>query len=193
MKNPIEWFGQWLDEAKAHADVLEPTAMTLATATKDAVPSARIVLLKAHDARGFVFYTNLESRKSRELKANPQAALCFHWKPLLRQVRVEGRVEPVSKEEADHYFATRPLLSRLGAIASKQSRPLPRRDDFMHAVHALEANYSEENPPPRPDFWSGWRVIPGVIEFWQEGGYRLHDRDVFRRDGDGWNVEKLYP
>lgn len=193
MKDPIALFSEWFEAAKADASILEPTAMTLATATKDGMPSARIVLLKAFDARGFMFYTNLESRKSQELVDNPRAALCFHWKKLLRQIRIEGDVEQVSDEEADAYFNGRPLLSRLGAIASKQSQELPKRENFTNAIGALQKKYSQENPPPRPDFWSGWRVVPRVIEFWQEGEFRLHDREVYTRDGTSWATKKLYP
>jgi pyridoxamine 5'-phosphate oxidase len=193
LKDPIARFSEWFAEAKATPAILEPTAMTLATATKDAVPSARIVLLKAHDARGFVFYTNLQSRKSQELKANPKASLCFHWKQLLRQIRIEGDAERVSAAEADAYFAGRPLMSRLGAIASDQSRVLAKREDFLNRIEALQKQYSESTPPPRPDYWSGWRIVPRAIEFWQEGEFRLHDRDMYVRDGQEWKVKKLYP
>lgn len=193
MKDPFVIFAEWLLEAKAHPDIFEPTAMTLATATPEAIPSARIVLLKAFDERGFVFYTNLESRKSVELTANPHAALCFHWKPILKQIRIEGNVEKVSDVEADAYFAGRPLMSRLGAIASDQSRPLAKREDFLQRIEALQQKYSESNPPPRPAHWSGWRVVPRVIEFWEEGEYRLHNRDVYTRTEQKWSVEKLYP
>jgi pyridoxamine 5'-phosphate oxidase len=191
--DPFARFAEWLEQAKTHPSVFEPTAMTLATATKDAFPSARIVLLKAFDARGFVFYTNLESRKSHEIKANPHASLCFHWKPLLKQIRIDGDAEQVSDAEADAYFAGRPLLSRLGAMASLQSRPLAKRADFLNRVEALQKQYTEANPLPRPDFWSGWRIIPRAIEFWQEGEFRLHDRDLYTRAGDSWKMEKLYP
>jgi pyridoxamine 5'-phosphate oxidase len=192
MQDPLDRFGEWFADAKAHLPENEYNAMTLATATKDGVPSARIVLLKGIDARGFVFYTNLESRKSQELKENPKAALCFHWIARGRQVRVEGRVEKVSDAEADAYFASRPQGARLGAIASKQSRPLDMRDTLVSSVKALEERYGE-NPPPRPEFWSGWRVAPERIEFWEEGKFRLHNREVYMRDRQGWRVEKLYP
>jgi len=193
MNDPINRFAEWLLEAKTHPDIFEPTAMTLATATKDAAPSARIVLLKSFDARGFVFYTNLESRKSQELKDNPKAALCFHWKPILKQIRIEGDVERVADAEADAYFAGRPLMSRFGAIASDQSRPLAKREDFLERIKKLEETYSASKPPPRPSNWSGWRVVPRAIEFWQEGEYRLHERDLYVREGKGWRVGQLYP
>jgi pyridoxamine 5'-phosphate oxidase len=193
MNDPIARFAEWFDEAKADPSIHEPNSMTLATATPDGAPSARIVLLKAFDARGFVFYTNLGSRKSGEIKANPRAALCFHWKPLFKQIRIEGDVAQVEDAEADVYFNERPLISRLGAIASLQSRPLAHREDFMARVKKLQETYSESNPPPRPDFWSGWRVAPRAIEFWQDGEFRLHDRDLYTREGQGWKMEKLYP
>ena len=189
-QKPIEQFADWLEQAKAEKSIKEPTAMTLATATTVGKPSARIVLLKNHDERGFVFYTNLESRKSEEIKANPYAALCFHWMPLEKQVRVEGRIEPVSVEEADAYFASRPRESRIGAWASKQSRTLPHRGALMLAEYTAKFLGREV---PRPPFWSGWRVVPDRIEFWQQSAFRLHDREVFTRVGQGWDVEKLYP
>jgi pyridoxamine 5'-phosphate oxidase len=191
--DPIALFSTWLAEARANPQVLEPTGMALATATRGGMPSVRMVLLKGHDARGFVFYTNLGSRKSEELKQNPQAALCFHWKALGRQVRVEGAVEQVSDAEADAYYASRPFESRLGAIASLQSRPLESREALISRIDALRENYSESNPPPRPSFWSGWRVVPQVIEFWRDGEFRIHDREVYTRHGEGWDVERLYP
>jgi pyridoxamine 5'-phosphate oxidase len=193
MTDPIKQFEAWLKEAKADPSILEPTAMTLATASSDGVPSARMVLLKGLDARGFVFYTNMESRKSEELAANPRAALCFFWKGLLRQVRVEGPVERVSEREADAYFTTRPLGARIGAIASKQSRVLASREALVRQVEELSKRYDATHPPPRPANWSGWRVVPGVIEFWQEGDARLHDRERFTRQGNEWKIEKLYP
>src|SRR5262249_50398351 len=150
-------------------------------------PSARIVLLKAFDERGFVFYTNLESRKSREIKANPFAALCFYWMPLDLQVRIEGKIEQVSDAEADAYFATRPRESQIGAWSSLQSRPLDSRDSLVKAV-AENTKRFEGKPVPCPPHWSGWRVVPEKIEFWQQGTARLHEREVFMRDGDGWNI-----
>ncbi len=191
--DPIERFSAWYAEALAQPGTGEPTAMTLATASKQGAPSLRVVLLKAHDARGFVFYTNMESHKSLELKANPQAALCFYWGQLKRQVRVEGSVEQVSDQEADAYFASRALNSQIGALASAQSRELDSRETLMRKVSVLEKQYSEKNPPARPAYWSGWRVVPRVIEFWQEGKFRLHDREVYTRKGDEWTVKRLYP
>ncbi len=170
----------------------DPNALALATATPDGHPSVRMVLLKGFDDRGFVFYTNYESRKGGELQANPHAALLFHWKSLRRQVRVEGPVGPVSEAEADAYFASRARVSRLGAIASDQSRPLPSRAEFERRVAALDAQYPGDTIP-RPVHWSGFRVTPESIEFWQDMPFRLHDRRVFTRDGNGWRRTALYP
>jgi pyridoxamine 5'-phosphate oxidase len=190
--DPIARFAQWLEAARRHAGIIEPTAMCLATADAKGKPSARIVLLKDFDERGFVFYTNLESRKSEELKANPQAALCFHWMPLMRQVRIEGNVEPVSDAEADAYFASRPRESQIGAWASRQSRPMDDRETLAQTVAQYDKQFAGKNVP-RPPFWSGWRVIPESIEFWQQGEFRLHERELFTRQGKGWKVITLYP
>lgn len=189
--DPFAHFAAWFAEAAAH-EPRDPNAMTLATATPDGVPAARIVLLKGQDARGFVFYTNRQSRKGAELAGNPRAALLFHWKSLGRQVRIEGRVEDVTNAEADAYYATRPRLSRLGAWASDQSRPLPARAALEQRLAALEAQYPGE-AIPRPPHWSGYRLLPARFEFWQEAPFRLHDRTVYERSGDGWTSGKLYP
>ncbi len=189
--DPFLWFTEWFAEA-TRSEPRDPNAMTLATATPDGMPSARTVLLKGHDARGFVFYTNTLSRKGGELAANRRAALLFHWKSLGRQVRIEGAVEDVAAAEADAYFASRPRLSRLGAWASDQSRPLPARTELEDRLAALERRYPGDDIP-RPPHWSGYRVLPSRFEFWQEAPFRLHDRTVFTRDGGGWAVSKLYP
>jgi pyridoxamine 5'-phosphate oxidase len=188
--DPFKQFHAWLREALA-AEVPEPTAMTLATVDGEGSPSARIMLLKALDERGFVFYTNYESRKGRELAARPRACLTFFWKELERQVRIEGSVEKVSAAESDEYFASRPLGSRIGAWASTQSATIASRPWLEARVQAAQAQYGEN--PPRPPHWGGYRVIPDWIEFWQGRQSRLHDRIAFTREASGWVVSRLSP
>jgi len=190
-EDPFALFAAWMKEAEA-AEPEDPNAMALATAGSDGLPDVRIVLLKGFDARGFVFYTNTESTKGEELAQNPQAALVLHWKSLRRQVRARGAVTPVTPKEADAYFASRHPQSRLGAHASRQSRPLADRATLMAAVAELAARYENE-PVPRPEHWTGFRIEPTSLEFWQNGDYRLHDRVRFTRSGDGWTRSRLYP
>ena len=184
-------FRQWMAEAE-RSEINDPNAMALASAALDGRPSVRTVLLKGADGRGFVFYTNFESRKGVELLANPHAALLLHWKSLRRQIRIEGAVEQVSEAEADAYFASRARVSRLGAAASDQSRPLPSRAEFERRVEALDARYPGDSVP-RPAHWSGFRVVPERIEFWRDMPFRLHDRRLYSRAGDGWERIALYP
>ena len=189
--DPIARFITLLEDAK-RTDPAEPTAFILATAGVDGKPSARVVLLKGVDKRGFVFYTNLESRKAKELMAVKFAALCFYWPPLGQQVRVEGSVDRTSDAEADAYFATRPRGAQLGAWASKQSEPLSGRAELEEKLKAFEEEFAGRQVP-RPPFWSGFRVIPDRIEFWEYREDRLHDRTLYSNRDGTWAVQKLYP
>lgn len=189
--DPFLKFGTWLAEAKA-SEPDDPNAMTLATVAASGRPAARIVLLKGWDERGFVFYTNLESRKASEIRQNAQVALLFHWKSLHRQIRIEGMVALVTDAEADAYFASRWRISKLGAWASAQSRPLPSREVFEAKLAEVEARFPGEDVP-RPANWSGWRLVPDYFEFWQDREFRLHDRLVFKKAGEGWETGLLYP
>jgi pyridoxamine 5'-phosphate oxidase len=190
--DPVVQFGRWFDDAKA-ADLVEPSAMTLATATAEGVPSARMVLLRGVDQRGFVFYTNYESRKAAELAANPRAALVFWWGELQRQIRVEGPVERTSQQESAAYFRTRPLGSRLSAWASPQSRVIPGRAVLDQRVAELAAGHPDGDIP-LPPFWGGYRLVPEVVELWQGRPNRLHDRLRYTREpGGGWRIERLAP
>jgi pyridoxamine 5'-phosphate oxidase len=189
--NPFEQFREWFNTAVAE-NLPEPNAMTLATATPDGVPSARMVLLKDFDQRGFVFYTNYLSRKGQELAANPKAALVFWWAELERQVRVEGAIAQVTPEETDAYFYSRPKGSQLGAWASEQSQVIPNRDVLEQRLADLESTY-ETQPIPRPPHWGGFRLLPTMIEFWQGRPSRLHDRLRYRLENGQWNIDRLSP
>nr|WP_043539994.1 pyridoxamine 5'-phosphate oxidase [Salinarimonas rosea] len=189
---PYALFETWFSEAKA-SEPEDPNAIALATADASGLPNVRMVLLKGYDPRGFVFYTNTQSQKGEELAANPQAALCLHWKSLRRQVRVRGAVERVTDAEADAYFASRPRQSRIGAWASRQSRPLESRFALERAVATNAARYAV-GEIPRPPHWTGFRILPMRIEFWADRPFRLHDRVVFTpTEGGGWTRERLYP
>lgn len=187
---PLAQFDKWFHEA-LNAKLAEPNAMTLATCDKEARPSARIVLIKGYDERGFVFFTNYESHKAQDLATNNRAALLFHWIELERQVRIQGRVEKTSGADSDTYFRSRPLASRIGAWASPQSQVLPSRTVLEARMAAYEAEYGEN--PPRPPFWGGYRVVPQVVEFWQGRENRLHDRLCYRLANGAWKRERLAP
>ncbi|HEY6633623.1 MAG TPA: pyridoxamine 5'-phosphate oxidase [Rhizobiaceae bacterium] len=189
---PFRLFGNWLEDA-TRSEPNDPNGVALATVDEDGMPDVRMVLLKGFDEDGFVFYTNFESAKGREILSSMKAAMCFHWKSLRRQVRVRGPVEVVSDEEADAYYATRPRGSRIGAWASKQSRPLESRFALEKAVAEYTARYAIGDIP-RPKHWSGFRIVPQQIEFWHDRPFRLHDRVVFTRTADGgWGKTRLYP
>jgi len=189
---PLQMFEEWFAEAKKHPGIVDATAMALATSGADGQPSVRMVLLKHHGDDGFVFYTNLESAKAHDLRENPRAALCFHWAPLTKQIRIEGDVSPVTEDEADRYFATRPRLSQLGAWASQQSQPMPHRYALETGVAKVAARFGA-GAVSRPPHWSGYRLKPARIEFWKEGAFRHHERILFSREGDRWTRTWLYP
>ena len=189
--DPLKQFARWFDDAQ-HAGLIEPSAMSLATASREGTPSVRLVLLKGFDDRGFVFYTNYQSPKARDLLENPRAALVFWWDALQRQVRITGDVARVSQAESDAYFQVRPLGSRLGALASSQSSVIKSRDDLERQVEALRKQYPDGNVP-RPEHWGGFRLNPKLVEFWQGRADRLHDRLQYTRRGASWVIERLAP
>jgi pyridoxamine 5'-phosphate oxidase len=188
---PFKKFGDWFATAEG-SEPNDPNAMTVATVSPDGRPAARILLLKHWDESGFVFFGNLGSRKARDMAATPNVALLFHWKSLQRQIRIEGQVAQIPDSDADAYFATRPRMSQMGAWASEQSRPLASREIFEARLKEVESRFSGQ-PVTRPDYWSGWRLTPDYFEFWQGIDFRLHDRLVFTKAGEGWETGRLFP
>lgn len=191
-QNPFDLFKEWLEKA-SETEPNDPEAMALATVRADGTPSVRMVLLKGASEKGFCFYTNMESNKGQELAARPAASLCFHWKTLQRQVRVWGRVEKLPMTLVEAYFATRHPLSRLGAWASAQSRPLESRNALLKKLDEVREKFKNGEDVPKPPYWGGYAVIPDAIEFWQAGDGRLHDRFLFSKSGDGWDLQRLNP
>ena len=193
LADPIILFKEWFNEAKK-TEINDPNAVALATADKKGSPDARMVLLKNFSSKGFIFYTNFNSKKSTDLKDNPNAALCFHWKSLLRQIRILGKISKVSDKEADEYFATRSYGSRIGAWASKQSSILKNRDELYKSIKDYKKKYQGENNVPRPDYWSGWNLSPNSIEFWLDGEDRIHQRlKYIKKDNGSWDKFLLNP
>jgi len=190
--NPLKNFDLWYKEACSHPNIKEPAAMTVATATKDGAPSARILLLRDYSEEGFVFYTNLTSRKSNELKENKNVALCFYWMPIDKQVRITGKVQKISEQQADQYFARRPRESQISAWASKQSMHLDNYQTFEKRIEKITKDF-EGKEVPRPPFWSGYRLVPEQIEFWIAKEFRRHERYLFTKYANGWQHELLYP
>jgi len=192
LDNPLELFKIWMSEAEKK-EINDPNALSLATANKNNEPSVRMVLLKEVSEKGFVFYTNLNSPKSDDLKKNTKAAICFHWKSLQRQIRISGSVNQVSEEEADTYFNSRPYESRIGAWASDQSKIMKKREEFLNKIEEFKKKYNEKNFLPRPKHWSGWCLTPLSIEFWLGNQYRIHERLKYNKISNSWKKEILYP
>jgi pyridoxamine 5'-phosphate oxidase len=193
LENPIELFNEWFNEAKK-TEINDPNALALATSSKDGTPSVRIVLLKDFNQNGFVIYTNLDSKKSIDIKNNPNAAMCFHWKSLLRQIRITGQITKVSDEDADLYFKSREYESRVGAWASKQSSVLKNREELYQEIENYKKKYSDKNNVPRPSYWSGWNLNPNEVEFWLDGKDRIHQRLKYIKSQNGiWNKFLLSP
>ena len=193
LNNPIDLFGQWFNEAKK-TEINDPNALSLATVGKNGIPSVRMVLLKDFNSDGFVFYTNLNSRKSEEIKSNANASMCFHWKSLLRQVRITGEITKVSDTDADNYYNSRSYGSRIGAWASNQSSILKSRDELLKSIEEFKQKYSNENNVPRPKHWSGWNLNPHEIEFWLDGKNRIHERLRYtKKNNNDWDKNLLNP
>ena len=192
LDNPIELFKKWFSRAEEN-EINDPNAVAVATSDKSNQPNVRMVLLKGLNDQGFVFYTNFNSTKGKELKINQKASMCFHWKSLRRQVRVLGKVEEVTSKEADDYYNSRPYKNRISAWASSQSQPLDKRETFLDKMKEFEKKYPDVNNVPRPPYWSGWRLIPNEIEFWVDGEGRIHERLIYKNTGGKWSKEILYP
>ena len=193
LNDPFELFEEWFEVAKKK-EINDPNALALGTASKDGVPSVRMVLLKGFDKDGFIFYTNLKSQKSKELKENPNATMCFHWKSLLRQIRIVGKLNQVDDKTADDYYSTRAYESRIGAWASKQSSILKSRDELLNNLENFKKKYSDKDKVPRPDHWSGWNLKPSSIEFWLDGDNRIHERLKYTLDNNNnWEKSLLSP
>ena len=192
LDNPIELFKKWFSRAEEN-EINDPNAVAVATSDKSNQPNVRMVLLKGLNDQGFVFYTNFNSTKGKELKINQKASMCFHWKSLRRQVRVLGKVEEVTSKEADDYYNSRPYKNRISAWASSQSQPLDKRETFLDKIKEFEKKYPDANNVPRPPYWSGWRLIPNEIEFWVDGEGRIHERLIYKNTGSKWSKEILYP
>ena len=193
LENPIKLFREWFNEAKK-SEINDPNALALGTSTKNGIPSVRMVLLKDFNENGFVFYTNLNSKKSEDIKSNSSASMCFHWKSLLRQIRILGKVNQVSKNDADAYYNSRSYGSRIGAWASKQSAILKNRDDLYKSIENFKKKFPDENNVPRPEHWSGWNLSPNEIEFWLDGENRIHQRLKYEKNSEGeWNRVLLSP
>ena len=193
LDDPFELFEEWFEVAKKK-EINDPNALALGTASKDGVPSVRMVLLKGFDKDGFIFYTNLKSQKSKELKENPNATMCFHWKSLLRQIRIVGKLNLVDEKTADDYYSTRAYESRIGAWASKQSSILKSRDELLNNLENFKKKYSDKDNVPRPDHWSGWNLKPSSIEFWLDGDNRIHERLKYTLDNNNnWEKSLLSP
>ena len=192
LDNPIDLFKKWFSEAEKN-EINDPNAVAVATSNNENQPNVRMVLLKGLNNKGFVFYTNFNSQKGKELKENSKASMCFHWKSLRRQVRILGRVEEVSAAEADEYYNSRPYKNRIGAWASSQSQILENREIFLKKIREFEKKYPEQQKTPRPPHWSGWRVIPKEIEFWLDGEGRIHERLVYKENNGKWNKDLLFP
>ncbi len=190
--NPIVLFEKWFEVAKK-SEINDPNALSLATASPDGIPSVRMVLLKGLNEKGFVFYTNFNSKKGKDLKQNPNASMCFHWKSLRRQIRVSGKVTVIDDKEADDYFNSRAYGSRIGAWASSQSQVMKNREEFLNKIKEFEKKYPDQKKVPRPSYWSGWRLVPKEIEFWLEIKNRVHERLNYKMEKNSWIREVLYP